>query len=269
MEGKVCDRKRIISLLAAFALAVTAFCAYGVTSGEVNAASKAKTYALPSDVYVHYYGDNRDYGMCDMKYDKFGNLTKGYYNYSFGVNNKIKYRNKKGKIASVTEKYYGEKSGTLKKTYDKKGRLTKVKTPKATFKYTVNKKGIIKKVTRNGKLYYSVKSIKYHKNGVVYKVVYNNGDVNYYNSNGLLTKLKVKKDATYTYKYTKKNGKVVKAIAKRNGKKYAKISFYYDNSATTKNVWLYSAAISAAGGGPSNVFEIYAKSAISGEYLLY
>ena len=116
----------------------------------------------------------------------------------------------------------------------------------------------------DGKTYYRIKSIKYHKNGFVSKVVYGNGNVNRYNTAGLMTSAIVKTDegAKYTYKYTKKNGKVVKVIVRRNGELNSKTTVKYGKK-STKDVWKYSCAMSFAG-CPTNAYELYAKSTLSG-----
>lgn len=251
--------KQILSMLLAFAVVFTfSFAVFGTDS---YAASKSKKYSLPKEIRIVYYGIDGYQSETNVKYDKYGNLTYTLDAEMIPVTYKIKYRNKKGAISSLT---YGDGDDTAQKYYDKKGRLKKIVKNGKTYTYKTNKKGIIKKVSVNGKKYYSVKSIKYHKNGFVSKVVYSNGNVNKYNSKGLMTYAKEKKTGTkYTYKYTKKKGKVVKVIVKRNGKNYKKITVKYGKT-KTNDIWKYSSFFAFAG-GPSNANELYAKSSLSGE----
>ena len=235
------------------------------------AASKSKkTYYLPKSIICTYNADEEDYiqSLTGIKYDKHGNMTYGVVSETIPYVYKIKYKNKKGLISKVT---FGDGEVKATKYFDKKGRLKKTVYGKKKYVYKTDKKGRIKKVTKNGKKLYSVKSIKFHKNGMASKVVYSNGNVTKYNSDGLLTYETVKKKNgkkdTYTYKYTKKSGKVVKVTVNRNGKKYMKFSVKY-GKAKTKDVWKYSTMFSFAN-GPSYAGEIYSKCALSGFNALY
>ena len=233
---------------------------YAMTDGDAYAASKSKKYYLPTEInFVTFDEDNSSGGLSNITYDKYGNMTSANIGEMIPVKYTIKYKDKKGTLSSVSFGY-GDSLST--KSYNKKGLLTKSTFEGSVFNYYKGKKGTIKKVTINGETEYKVKSIKFHKNGFVSKVVYANGNVNKYNSNGLLTSIKIKNGPKYTYKYTKKKGKVVKAVVKRNGKKYEQITFKY-GSAKTKDVWKYSCVICYAG-GPSNACELYAKSSLSG-----
>lgn len=251
-------KKRLLSMLTIMAVAMTFVFSFAVT-GDVYAGSKSKKYYLPKEIQIEDYEFEYESGLTDPTYDKYGNLTSGVIADAIPLKFTIKYKNKKGTISSVKS---SDGDYAIKKTYDKKGRLKKIKAGSDTYKYTTNKKGIISKVTRNGKLYYKVKSIKFHKNGFVSKVVYSNGNVNKYNANGLMTYAKIKNGGKYTFKYTKKNGKVVKAVVKKNGKKIRKVTMKY-GSAKTKDVWKYSSVMCFAG-APSNACELYSKCSVSG-----
>lgn len=259
-------KKRLLSLLTILAMVMSFAFTFMAVDDNVYASS-SKKYYLPTTISVDKTDDSF-YGVSEVKYDKYGNIKSEYSGHVIPDKYNISYRNSKGKLKKVTRIYDEEK--TAISTYDKNGRISSIKVVvpghKATYKYTKNKKGIITKVTRNGKLYYKVKNISYYSNGFVKKVTYSNGNVNYYNRDGLMTKAIVKTDkgAKYTYKYNKKNGKVVKAVEYRNGKKKATYTFEYGKKTTT-SVWKYSCAM-AWGGGPSNVYELYAKSAQSGRY---
>lgn len=251
-------KKRIISLLTVVALVMTFVCAYAITGDEAYAASKSKKYALPKDVVVYYYDEDGYSRTTKMKYDKYGNLKSALLAEMIPIKITSKYR-KKGVLASAS---LTDGDTVIKKYYDKKGRINKLVYGDDIFTYKFNKKGLIKKVTLNGKTYYTVKKFKYHKNGFVSKIVYNNGNINKYNSNGLLTTAIDKKAGKkYTYKYTKKKGKIVKILVKCNGKNYKKITLKY-GKATTKDVWKYSATMNYAD-GPSNAAELYPKSPLS------
>lgn len=242
------------------AVGVTFSFSFAVIDGTASAASKSKKYYLPTGCDTEYADDTYT-NVYRIKYDKYGNLkSAGVWGAGIPYKIKNKYRKKKGNLSSAT--VYFDDQVELKKTYDKKGRLTKIKAGKDIYKYKKNRKGIFTKVTRNGKKYYSVKKIKYHKNGFVSKVVYSNGNVNYYNKDGLMTSAKEKKGPKYTYTYTKKKGKVVKVVTKRNGKLYSTMTIEY-GKAKTKSVWKYSCAMSFAG-APSNACELYSMSALSG-----
>lgn len=252
-------KKKLLSLLMVLAVSMTFVLSFAMAGNDVYAAAKSPKYYLPTNVWGYDYTTGESSSLNNIKYDKYGNIKSAWLSEMIPVKYTIKYKNKKGVVSAVT---YGNSDTTAKKYYDKKGRLKKVKTGKDTYKYKTNKKGIIKNVTRNGKKYYTVKKVKYHKNGFVSKVVYGNGNVNKYNSSGLMTSVKLKNGTKFTYKYTKKNGKVVKAVIKRNGKNYRKYTFEY-GKATTKDVWKYSCLIYYAG-GPSNAGELYAYSPLSG-----
>lgn len=252
-------KKRLLSLLTIFAVAMTFVFTYSMTDGNAYAASKTKKYYLPKEIHVVYFDDDSTSSLTEIKYDKYGNMKSAWISEAIPSKYTIKYRNKKGAISTVK---YGDGDAVSKKYYDKKGRLTKVKVGSDIYKYTLDKKGTIKKVTLNGKTYYKVKSVKYHKNGFVSKVVYGNGNVNTYNSSGLLTSATEKGGSKYTYKYTKKNGKIVKMVVKRDGENFKKITLKYGKSTTT-DVWKYSSIICYAN-GPSNACELYAKGALSG-----
>ena len=250
--------KNILAMVLVFA--VTFVFAFAFAGADSYAASKSKKYYLPTEIHVDYFGpDESSSWLTDITYDKHGNMTSAVMNDLIPVKFKIKYRSKKGAISSVT---FGNGVSAAKKTYDKKGRLTTVKCGSDTYKYTKSKKGKTKKVTHNGKLYYSVKSIKYRKNGFVSKVTYSNGNVNKYNSDGFLTSAVVKNGPKYTYEYTKENGKVVKALVKRNGVNFKQVVFKY-GKATTKDLWKYSSVIDFAG-GPSNATELCMNNSLSG-----
>ena len=247
----------IMSMMLVFAVVfVNAFAFAGTDS---YAASKSKKYYLPTEIQIVDYSEDGYSSLTDIQYDKYGNLTSALISEMIPVKYTIKYKNKKGAISSVT---FGDGDVSAKKTYDKKGRLKQVKYGKDTFKFTSNKKSKIKKVTRNGKNYYKVKSIKFHKNGFASKVVYNNGNVNKYNTDGLLTSATVKGGPKFTYSYTKVNGNVVEMIIYRDGQKYKKVTLKYGN-VTTKDVWKYSCVICYAG-GPSNACELCANNSLSG-----
>lgn len=264
-------KKRLLSLFTILALAVTFSASFAMADGNAYAAGKTKKYYLPAEVRWTNYAENTQGSLTKIKYDKYGNITYGLIAENIPMKFVTKYRNKKGTIASVT---YGEQGKNAIKTYDKKGRITKEDglldyVKGETYRYTKNKKGTVIKVTLNGDKYYNVKSIKYHKNGFVKKVVYNNGNINNYNSDGLLTSAiaKTDKGAKYTYKYTKKNGKVVKIAVKRNGKKYSTIKLKY-GKASTGDVWKYSCLIDYAG-GPSNACELCSNCTLSGNNGLF
>ena len=263
-EGVSIMKKRLLSLLTILAVAMTFVFSYAMTDGNAYAASKSKKYYLPTEISVVYFDeDNTTGGLSNITYDKYGNLTSAIIAEVIPVKYEIKYKDKKGTISSVS---YGDGESVSTKIYNNKGRLTKVTAGNDVYSYSKGKKGTIKTVTLNGEQYYNVKKIKFHKNGFVSKVVYSNGNVNKYNSNGLMTSATVKNGPKYTYKYTKKNGKVVKAIVKRDGKNYKQLTFKY-GSAKTKDVWKYSCVICYAD-GPSNACELYAKGSLSGSNAL-
>jgi hypothetical protein len=246
--------------------AVTFAFTFAFAGADSYAASSSKKYYLPKNVRVTYYDDEDRYGsVTNIKYDKYDNMTSALLSEMIPVTYKIKYRDKKGTISSVT---YGDGEVSHKKYYNEKGLLKKV-VNYDKYVYTKNKKGYATKVTCNGKKFYNVKTIKYQKNGFVSKVVYNNGNINYYNSEGLMTSAIVKTDegAKYTYKYYKKNGKIVKIIAKRNGKKMKKITLEY-GKATTKDIWKYSCIMSYTD-CPSNAVELCTNNSLSGMNGLY
>lgn len=252
-------KAKLMSHLIIMVVAITFVFSLVTVNEGLYSSAKTKKYYLPKSVQVTYYEEDLYSSVKKAKYDKYGNLKSALYAETIPLKFKIKYRDKKGTIAKVS---YTDGDVTSKKTYDKKGRIKKIVAGGETYKYKLDKKGMIKKVTCDGKTYYKVKSIKFHKNGFVSKAVYGNGRANYYNSDGLLTKI-VEKDGTkYTYKYTKKSGKVVKAIVKCNGSKYMKATFKYGKT-TTKDVWQYSCLMCNAG-GPSNACELYAKGTLSG-----
>ena len=233
---------------------------YAITDGNAYAASKSKKYYLPTEINVVYFDEgNTTESLSKITYDKYGNLTSAVISEMIPVKYAIKYKDKKGTISSVA---YGDGDVVSHKYYNKKGSLSKITIGEYNYTYSKGKKGTIKKVTLNGKKYYNVKSIKFYKNGFVSKVVYNNGNVNKYNSKGLLTSTKEKNGPKYTYKYTKQNGKVVKAVVRRNGKKYKQVTFKY-GKAKTKDVWKFSCVVCYAD-GPSNACELYAKGSLSG-----
>lgn len=253
--------KKLTSLLTVTAIAITFVFCFAIASDDVYVSAKSKKYHLPKEISVTNYGEEDDSfgGLANIKYDKYGNMKFAYYSEAIPSTFKIKYRNKKGVISSVT---IGEDKVITKKTYDKKGRVKTIKTDTEKYKIKSDKKGIIKKVTLNGKKYYSIKKIKFHKNGFVSSVTYSNGNVNKYNKDGLLTSIKIKGGKKYTYKYTKKKGKIVKIIEKCDGKKTQKVTLKY-GKATTKDLWKFSCVVDFAG-GPSNATELYAKAALSG-----
>ena len=261
--------KRLVSMV--MIAAVVFVFSFTASIDNSYAASKTKYYYLPTSVEssVPYGGQQYDFGMTNIKYDKYGNIKYGVFRSSHKpIKFKIKYRNKKGSIKSVS--YTGYIAG--KKTYDKKGRLTTQKFTKGgfedTYKFKTNKKGTINKVTTTtpqSSDWTNVKSIKYYKNGFVKKVVYSDGHVVNYSSNGLLTSSipnPTDGSTKLTYKHIKKNGKVVRVDMYRNGKKCGSTVLKY-GKAKTKDVWKYSAAVSYAG-GPTNACELYSKSAQSG-----
>ena len=260
MKTSVCNKRGIFSLLMILTVTAAFIFALTVADGKVYAAKK---YALPTEVESTYYGEDSFTSLTNIKFDKYGNIKSALAAEAIPLKYKATYRNKKGVLSKVT---ITDGETSLKKTYDKKGRLTKIVIGDETYKYKSNKKGIISKVTLNGKLYYKVKSIKFHKNGFVSKVVYGNGNVNTYNKDGLMTSVKAD-GSKYTYSYTKKNGKITKIIVKCDGKKYQKITLKYGKSYTT-DVWKYSCLIAHAS-GPSNACELYAKSVISGVNTIY
>ena len=263
--------KRLTSTVLITAVAL----AFSITIGadDSYAASGGKTYYLPTNVYMEETGVSKDEVTFDelsvdkIKYDKYGNVTSLYFGgipYKF----KIKYKNKKGLIKSVTAKTEGK---TIKKTYDKKGRLKTVKTPKATYKYQLGKKNTIKKVTKKGKTFYNVKSIKFHKNGFAKKVVYSNGNYITYNKNGLaVTYYSKSEKLKCKYKYTYSKGMLTEAKEYHNGKLRVLYHFDYNNyeegpakPAKTKSVWQYSSVMCFLS-APSAAGELYPKSALSG-----
>ena len=253
-------KKRFFSLLTILAVVMTLVVSYAITDDNVYAASTSKKYYLPKEANIVQYGtDGFTRWYSDITYDKYGNLTSAMESDMIPLKYTIKYKDKKGAISRVT---YGDGESSAHKYYDNKGRLTKVTCGGKTYKYSKSKKGTISKVTLDGKEYYSVKSIQYHKNGFVSRIVYSNGNVNKYNSSGLMTYAKVKNGPKYTYEYTKKNGKIVKVLVKRDGKKYRKVTYKY-GKASTNNVWKYSCIICFTG-GPSNATELYANSSVSG-----
>ena len=249
-------KKKLLSLLAILALAFTF--AFVPTNDNVYAASKAKKYYLPKEVRVYYYETDEYSSLSKAKYDKYGNLTSAIISEMIPMKFNIKYKNKKGVISKVT---YGDGDALSEKFYDKKGRLTKIKIGADTYKYKLDKKGLIKKATLNGDLDYKVKSIKL-KNGFLSKVVYGNGNVNNYNADGVMTSAVTKDGTKYTYKYTKKSGKIIKILVKRDGKNYKKINLKY-GKASTKDVWKFSCLMNYLD-GPSNACELYPNSPLSG-----
>jgi hypothetical protein len=257
-------KKRLLSLITIMALAMTFVMSFAMTDGSAYAAS-SKKYYLPKEVKITYYGDNDGIRFyTNIKYDKHDNLKSLEYENMEDNTNMVsvdvttKYKNSKGRISSVTVK---DNKTVIKKTYNDKGCVTKVKLPDNTIKFTSNKNGIISKVTLNGKKIYTVKSIKFHKNGFVSKVVYGDGTKNYYNEDGLLTSA-VRNGKKFTYKYTVKNGKVTTATIRLNGKKVKKLEFKYSKK-STKDVWKYSCLLCYLG-GPSNACELYAKGSLGG-----
>lgn len=252
-------RGKLLSIVTVLAVTAAFIALFAAADGSMYASAKAKKYALPKEVEVTYLEDDSKSSLTKIKYDKYGNIKSALISEMIPMKYKVKYRNKKGVISKAT---FTDGDAVMEKTYDKKGRLKKVKIGSDTYKYSTNKKGIIKKVTLNGKTYYKVKSIKFHKNGFAKKVVYSNGNVNKYNKDGLMTFASEKGGSKYTYKYTKKSGKVVKVIVKRDGVKYKQINLKYGKS-KTKDVWKYSTLVNYAD-GPSNATELYSKCALSG-----
>ena len=255
-------RKRFQSLLMIIAIAMMFASAFAVLDGGLYAEAKTKKYYLPKSSKTVYYDEDRTTSsLQNAKYDKYGNLRSGMILEMIPMQFKAKYRNKKGTLERVS---ISDGDPVGKKYYNKKGYLTKIKFGKQVYKVSRNKKGLIKKITIDGKTYYRIKSIKYHKNGFVSKVVYGNGNVNRYNTAGLMTSATVKTEGEgkYTYKYTKKNGKVVKVIVRCNGELYSKTTVKYGKK-STKDIWKYSCAMSYAG-CPTNAYELYAKSTLSG-----
>ena len=257
-------KKRLVSLITIMALAMTFVISFALTDGRAYAAS-SKKYYLPKEAKVTYYGDNDGIPFySDIKYDKYGNLESLMYADMGDMKNMVpvdvttKYKNSKGKISGVT---VTDNKTVIKKTYNDKGCVTKVKIPNNTIKLTSDKNGIISKVTLNGKKLYTVKSIKFHKNGFVSKVVYGDGTKNYYNEDGLLTSA-VKNGKKFTYKYTKEKGKVTKVVIRHDGKKVKKFEFKYSKK-STNDVWKYSCLLCYLG-GPSNACELYAKGSLGG-----
>lgn len=249
-------KKRILSLLTVVAVAfVFSFVA---ADNNAYAASKAKKYYLPKEIRTYYYDDDSWGSASKIKYDKYDNVKSALFAEMIPMKYTLTYK-KKGVLSKLVASD-GDVLG--KKYYDKKGRLKKVTVGKDTYKFKVDKNGIIKKVTLNGKKYYSVKKIKFHKNGFVSMVKYSNGNVNKYNKDGLLTVVKEKKGGKYTYKYYKKGGKVVKMVEFKNGKKTAKVTLKYGKD-TTKNVWQYSCVMNY-GGAFSNAYELYGMGSLAG-----
>lgn len=251
-------KKSLLSLVTITAAAMALVIAFAAADGSLYASAKAKKFVLPKSIKIKY-AENGSSSLTKIKYDKYGNMTSALISEMIPIKYKIKYRNKKGAISSLT---YTDGDFSVKKTYNKKGRLTKVKLGKYVYKYTTDKKGTIKKVTINGKTDYTVKSVKYQKNGFISRIVYSNGNVNKYNSNGLMTSAIDKKAGDkYTYKYTKKSGKIVKVAVKKNGKNYKTVTLKYGKS--KGDIWKYSSVICYAD-GPSNVTELYSQGALSG-----
>ena len=254
-------KRSLLSFITVLAAAIAIISVIAMASESVYAAKK---YTLPKEANVVYYEDDSKGSYENIKYDKYGNLKSTFISEMINIKYTTKYRNKKGVISKVT---FTDGDQVTEKFYDKKGRLTKIKIGSETYKFKTDKKGIIKKVTLNGETYYTVKSIKYHKNGFVSKVVYGNGNVNKYNSSGLMTSVSVKGGAKYTYKYTKKNGNVVKIIVKRDGKKIKQLKLKYGKT-KTKDVWKYSCVMNYVD-GPTNACELYSKCSLSGINSLY
>ena len=254
-------KKRVVSLLTIMALAMTLVASFAMVDENAYAASKSKKYYLPKQIdFINHNPDGYNFSYKNIKYDKFGNVKSLTTTHTGKYTFKLKYKNKKkGTLKGVTIV-----NGDYKynKYYNKKGRLTKIKTPDYEYNYKYNKKGVINKVTRNGEQYYSVKKIKYHKNGFVSQATYSNGNVNKYNSQGLMTSVQEKDGSKYTYTYTKKKGKIVKVVIKCNGKKLYTCKLKY-GKAKTKSVWKYSTAMDWFG-MPSNARELYGKSSASG-----
>lgn len=257
-------KKRLLSLITIIALAMTFVMSFAMTDGSAYAAG-SKKYYLPKEVKVTYYGDNDGIRLfSDIKYDKHDNLKSLMYEdmeamAMVPVTVTTKYKNSKGKISAVTVK---DNKTVIKKTYNAKGCVKKVKLPDTVIKTTSDKNGIVSKVTVNGNTIIKVKSIKFHKNGFVKKVVYDNGAKNYYNEDGLLTSAVNFRGDKFSYRYTVKNGKVTKVIIRRDGKKVKKFEFKYSKK-TTKDVWKYSCMMCYFG-GPSNACELYAKGSLGG-----
>ncbi|MBQ6440736.1 MAG: hypothetical protein IJJ06_11585 [Mogibacterium sp.] len=248
-------KKRLLSLITIMALTMTFVMSFAMSYGSTYAAS-AKKYYLPNEVLITYYGDDEGTRFySEIKYDKHDNMKSMLCAEMIPISVTTKYKNNKGKISSVS---LTDTEEVIKKTFNDKGRLTKVKMGKDIYKVTSDKNGIINKVTLNGKKYYKVKSIKFHKNGFVSKVVYTNGNKNYYNEDGLMTSAVLKNGKKYTYKYTVKNGKVTKVIVRFDGKKVRKIEYKYSKK-STKDVWQYSCTMCYLS-GTSNACELYAKS---------
>ena len=263
--------RHILSLLLVFAVTFTFTFTFAVSDSFAASKSKKKTYNLPKSIICDYKADEEDYlqSVTGIKYDKQGNLTYGLVGEMIPYKYIITYKNKKkGIISKVT---FGDGEVKATKYFDKKGRIKKTVYGKKTYAYKTDKKGRIKKVTLNGKTVYSVKSMKFYKNGMASKVTYSNGNVTNYNSDGLLTSETVKKQNgtkdTYTYKYTKNGGKVILITVYRNGSEYMRFSVTYGNNTTT-DVWKYSNVFSFAN-GPSYAGEIYSKCALSGFNALY
>ena len=133
-------KKRLLSLITIMALAMTFVLSFAMTDGSAYAAGSTKYY-LPKEVKVTYYGDDDGIPLyTDIKYDKHDNLKSLVYEVD---GNKIpvevttKYKNSKGKISGVTIRDGGT---VIKKTYNNKGCVTKVKLPDDTIKITSDKK---------------------------------------------------------------------------------------------------------------------------------
>lgn len=254
-------KKRLLSLFTVMTVAMAFVISFSVADDDVFVSAAAKKYPLPKSIKtLSYEEDEFDSYVSKIKYDKFGNMKSALVSEMIPIKYTMKYRNKKGKLASLV---YTDGEYKTKKTYDKKGRLLKINNNGKVYKYKTNKKGIITKVTCDGELYYKVKSISYQKNGFVSKVVYGNGNVNKYNSDGLLSSVSIKGEkAKYKYEYTKKSGKIVKMVIKRNGKMYAKTTLKY-GKAKTKDPWKWSCIV-GYGGGPTNACELASKCSLGG-----
>ena len=126
--------KKTLSHVIIVLAAVMGFAALSAMAND-NAYA-AKKYPLPKEIDVKYYEDDSKATFEKIKYDKYGNLKSVFISEMIKMTYKNKYRNKKGVLSKVE---YGDGEQVIEKFYDKKGRLTKVKSGSDTYKFTTNK----------------------------------------------------------------------------------------------------------------------------------
>lgn len=255
-------KKKAVALMMMFVMAASLVFVLG--PAEVSAASGS--YKLPTGIKTYKYENKKWKKTNDrkFKYDSKGNMT----NWD-GTVLKLKYNGNKLKKVTIKVNANTPDQCITTKTYDSKGRVTKIvydytEFRKITAHYKYDKKGYVKSRTYNG-LDEDANEVKctdyykteYYKNGMPKKITRtsnydNEKKIEYYNDKGFCTSCKKyegkKLVTSYTVEYKMSGGKILSAVENykiRNGKKtnYKWKYVYSYSKAKTKDKKAHAAII--------------------------